>query len=989
MTDGSNWKLGKWALLVGLLAVLVYLNALRHELIYDGQFLVEGNGTFKDAAAKGSIVSQIAGLNQVFHEGFWDGVNKTLDPARKIYGQALYRPLMLWTMGVLSLLFDKAAIAFNLVNLLFHVLASIALLRLAWLLTANRAIAVIAALLFAVHPLHAEAVAYAAGIGETQSTLFALCALLLYAGATRSGFRPLQYALSLLCFAIALFTKESAALVLVFAILFDVARRDVAARPAWNVRLLAYLGFAAVIGLNIWVRIEVLGTLAPDSALINRLDNPLIHSDFMTRLATGVTLYARVLRLFVFPYPQSSDYSFNQLPIAGSLLEPASLTSFLLLALMTIGGLLTLRKAPALGFGMLAFLFAFGPASNIPVGIGTIFGERLAYLPTVGLALAAAALLDALLRFMAARGDVALRAARTVLVALLVVFAVVSAIRNNAYASHDALYADMMKHAPDSARGFYQYAELQRKKKADKTGGDLAVAIENYKNAIAIMDDFFMARMQLGVAYDQNGQYQEAIETLQELKQRMPVNPRTKPVIGQLEQIITRVYAHARGSASTTAESAEYLAKLITQLEELHTEHPDDNGLAVDLCNLYLQAERIDEAMRVLQPALLAAPESETLKGLLVQIYAGRSETEKVNALIDELVNAKDESARKVGVMYAAIRENTEASNAATPDEQRDGFDKALKLFERYNTEFGDRADAWCLQALIKMEVKGLFEEAFNDLKKSLSLDKTYSPAYLAIARCLVAMRRFDASTLKIFEAIEAEAKATNSETPEFYIGFGRVLMEFGLFDRAAEKFQRAIDLGLNGPVPYSLLAAAWTRAGKPELALKSLREAEDKGIKNADLVQGQGAALYDLKQYEKARFEFNRAREIQWSADLDFQVAKCDLRIVGHETQGYAELQRLDASLENAAQHATNEQERLGHAALRPYVRRQLAWAHSNVANLRDDKKAVELLEEACQLAESLGMKAELKDDLRPDLIAAYRAAGDETKAQELEKRL
>ena len=39
--------------------------------------------------------------------------------------------------------------------------------------------------------------------------------------------------------------------------------------------------------------------------------------------------------------------------------------------------------------GFLLFLFSFGPLSNIPLAHGTIFGERLTYFPSVGLALAA------------------------------------------------------------------------------------------------------------------------------------------------------------------------------------------------------------------------------------------------------------------------------------------------------------------------------------------------------------------------------------------------------------------------------------------------------------------------------------------------------------------------------------------------------------------------------------------------------------------------
>ena len=120
-------------------------------------------------------------------------------------------------------------VAYHLGSVAYHVacaLLTFALARVA--ARATRPAALLAGLLFAVHPAHAEAVAWISGRADSIPTLFYLAALLAYAG-WRERPRAWLYGVSLLLFFCALFSKQSAITLPVVLLAFELlvqGRRD-------------------------------------------------------------------------------------------------------------------------------------------------------------------------------------------------------------------------------------------------------------------------------------------------------------------------------------------------------------------------------------------------------------------------------------------------------------------------------------------------------------------------------------------------------------------------------------------------------------------------------------------------------------------------------------------------------------------------------------------------------------------------------------------
>jgi len=156
------------ALLVGILAALVFANSLANEYAYDDRHIIVDNTAIHSLETlPGSLVTP-----------YWPTA----------YGRelGLWRPVTTGAFGVQWMLGGGSPLLFHLVNVLGHAAASVlVLVLLAHLMSLPAALA--AGLLFAVHPVHVEAVANVVGFSEVFSTAALLAACLVHVR-TRKAF---------------------------------------------------------------------------------------------------------------------------------------------------------------------------------------------------------------------------------------------------------------------------------------------------------------------------------------------------------------------------------------------------------------------------------------------------------------------------------------------------------------------------------------------------------------------------------------------------------------------------------------------------------------------------------------------------------------------------------------------------------------------------------------------------------------------------------
>jgi protein O-mannosyl-transferase len=271
--------------------------------------------------------------------------------------------LSYWVDGKLGATVGEPTL-FHLQNVLWHAAASYVVFLLLGLLVANRWAAFLGALLFAVHPLHVESVAWIASRKDVLSGFLCLSAWLV---AVRAERRPLLVLPALLLFLLACFAKASAivlpALLLAAALLLPryAGRRAGAARATWPffVAALVPLGVHLAVGSEAGVVTgarplgeRVLGFLAAWGGAVHR-----------TLLPLGLSI----------DYPEANAAGFSEI------LGPSIL---LLLALLLL--LFLWRRSPVAAFGIAAFFVALLPFNNVFPSTAVLAADRYLYLSILG-----------------------------------------------------------------------------------------------------------------------------------------------------------------------------------------------------------------------------------------------------------------------------------------------------------------------------------------------------------------------------------------------------------------------------------------------------------------------------------------------------------------------------------------------------------------------------------------------------------------------------
>lgn len=213
---------------------------------------------------------------------------------------------------------------------------------------------------------------------------------------------------------------------------------------------------AAVIAL----RFHVLGAeaLPRTEAGVFAAANPLLGLSFTERFLPAIQILGRYIVVFLLPLRLSADYSLSEKDFWASVY---SLEGALLLFVPLIFGVLLWlrRRERAVLFLGLWFFAAFAFTSNILLPIGTIMGERLLYLPAVGLCGLVVLFLERIAGWLGvARGASALLA-----IPLLGLLVVRSAERLPVWRDNRALFAATVQDSPRSPKAHFHYAlELLR-----------------------------------------------------------------------------------------------------------------------------------------------------------------------------------------------------------------------------------------------------------------------------------------------------------------------------------------------------------------------------------------------------------------------------------------------------------------------------------------------------------------------------------------------
>ncbi|MFQ5503855.1 MAG: tetratricopeptide repeat protein [Planctomycetota bacterium] len=492
-----------WIFLLALLAFLAYAPSLANDFTMDDRAVAMGSG-----ATKNPMVAELRPLGEYLSSHYWTGLNP--------WGH-LYRPVTVLSYALRHAAVGDSAFAAHLLNVVLHALATLLVFTLIRRLNVRFIPAWIAALVFCLHAIHSEAVAGVVGRAELLAFWFGASALLLLLDSRRFGKagRSLHLlGVSLLLF-LAFGSKESALAWVPFIPVYLWVRRRLAASPEKNDRPWMFLEIACVLLpalLFLWFRSRMLAGLPEGAFLaVDGVVNPIHGAPALTRVLTAVMVWGYGLLLTLFPFHLAADYGAHAFPIVAGFTDAAfalSLIAALALTAVLLLGLAAHRRHPMLFLAMATFLgFSFA-TSNLLVPIGTIFGERTFYPPSLALSLAVAWVFQ---KEFLARLSTDVLAAALVLVltgAWLGVSSSVILARNSTWRDNQTLYLAEAAAHPESVRMQVCAAAVWRER------GKLELARHHLEQACALDPGYTNAWNHLGVVYMELGRHEKAVEAL-------------------------------------------------------------------------------------------------------------------------------------------------------------------------------------------------------------------------------------------------------------------------------------------------------------------------------------------------------------------------------------------------------------------------------------------------------------------------------------------
>jgi tetratricopeptide (TPR) repeat protein len=445
------WMTAALAALVAL-ALASSLTSLGNSFTYDDVLIVRDN----------EPVHRLADAAVHFVQGYWPNQ----------YGGALYRPLTLVSFSLQWAAGEGAPVMFHAVSVAAYAALTLLIFWLALSIVPPVAAWVCAAL-FAVHPVHVEAVGNIVGQAELMTAAWVCLGVGLYIRVRRlPDIRARDsVALFVILLAGALF-KEQGVLLPALLALTELLLVEDSRMPKERLRILMPTAALLVVGVGIVLvlRRMALGEVTGEYPLA-----ALGSLGFRGRLVTMLGIAPEWYRLLLWPAHLQAEYGPPAFDAAKAFGVRQALGVVLIGATVWAAWHFR-RRRPVVTFGLGWAALTLLPVSNLLVPTGIFAAERTLLLPSVGAMLAIAALLPAVSAAPARRRVVA-----TGVAALLVAGAVRSALRQPVWRDNPTIILQTLKDAPGTYRAWYDYGMLMHQKgRLDDARSALMHAVQLY-----------------------------------------------------------------------------------------------------------------------------------------------------------------------------------------------------------------------------------------------------------------------------------------------------------------------------------------------------------------------------------------------------------------------------------------------------------------------------------------------------------------------------
>ncbi|XP_050604477.1 protein O-mannosyl-transferase TMTC1 isoform X5 [Macaca thibetana thibetana] len=446
---------GAAALLAGA-SCLCYGRSLQGEFVHDDVWAIVNNPDVRPGAPL---------RWSIFTNDFW-GKGMAENTSHKSY-----RPLCVLTFKLNIFLTGMNPFYFHAVNVILHCLVTLVLMYTCdKTVFKNRGLAFVTALLFAVHPIHTEAVAGIVGRADVLACLLFLLAFLSYNRSLDQGcvgesfpstVSPFFLLFSLFLGTCAMLVKETGITVFGVCLVYDLFSLS-------NKEDKSFLTYSYLLAFNVWL------LLAP------------------------VTL--------------CYDWQVGSIPLVETIWDMRNLATILLAVVMALLSLHCLAAFKRLEHkevlvGLLFLVFPFIPASNLFFRVGFVVAERVLYMPSMGYCILFVHGLSKLCTWLNRCGATTLIVS-TVL--LLLLFSWKTVKQNEIWLSRESLFRSGVQTLPHNAKVHYNYANFLKDQGRNKE------AIYHYRTALKLYPRHASALNNLGTLIRDTAEakmyYQKALQ---------------------------------------------------------------------------------------------------------------------------------------------------------------------------------------------------------------------------------------------------------------------------------------------------------------------------------------------------------------------------------------------------------------------------------------------------------------------------------------------
>ena len=355
----------------------MYYNSLSNEFVFDDESVIVNNQSITST----SNIPKFFTAEEGFH---------------KVIGK-YYRPIVSATYAIDYSIWGLNPYGFHLTNVIIHIISCLLLFKilsiLFWRYKYRNLFSLLSTLIFAVHPIHTEAVSWISGRTDSMVTMFFFASFLFYIEFTKDmrfsqkenslktikGNSVLYLILSLIFYTAGLLTKEMIITMPVIIILYDFVYRKKDLKY-FKKNILTYSLFAGVTIAYLILRYALLKDIPERENYLY-----FVGKEFYVVLGTMAKTIPVYFRLLFAPFGLLYHYN-GVIPDAKSLIDTNVISSIFLILFLIGLSVYFFKKDSIVSFCILFFLVTLLPVMNI-IPTMNLMAERFLYLTSFALVL--------------------------------------------------------------------------------------------------------------------------------------------------------------------------------------------------------------------------------------------------------------------------------------------------------------------------------------------------------------------------------------------------------------------------------------------------------------------------------------------------------------------------------------------------------------------------------------------------------------------------